>query len=284
VLLVEDNPVNRALAVRVLGKLGYSADLAVDGQEAVDATARRRYTAVLMDCRLPRMDGFRATTEIRLREGVARHTPIIAVTAGLPEDRERCLAAGMDACVAKPLRIGDLERSLARWAPVPDAAFPRPAAPAAALAREPVDVDPLAAPVDASSLATPGNADSLATPVDVERLATLRELDQPGTHGVGRPSLLGDLADAFLASAPLDVAAFRAAAAAGDPTAMRAAAHRLRGAATTVGLVVLAALCVDVETLSGAGALEPARELVPRLEAELDRARKALDAAVSSLR
>ncbi|BAL87082.1 putative multi-sensor signal transduction histidine kinase [Actinoplanes missouriensis 431] len=115
-LLVEDNDINRTVALGVLANLGYSADVAVNGLEAVALATRREYRAIFMDCLMPEMDGYAATAEIRRREPEGRHVPIIALTASaLAEDRARCLAAGMDAHIAKPLVPGDVARVLDRW-------------------------------------------------------------------------------------------------------------------------------------------------------------------------
>ncbi len=116
VLVAEDNPVNQRLARRLLEKLGFEVELVENGLEAVRAMAAGVYDAVLMDCQMPRMDGFEATREIRRREGAGRHTPIIAVTANaMPGDRERCLDAGMDDYVAKPVKREVLAETLKRW-------------------------------------------------------------------------------------------------------------------------------------------------------------------------
>ena len=115
-LVVEDNAVNQRVAVRLLERLGYSADVTGNGLEAVAALARISYAAVLMDCHMPEMDGYQAAAEIRRMEGGTRHTPIIAMTAGaMQNDRTRCLAAGMDDYIAKPVRPEDLGAALRRW-------------------------------------------------------------------------------------------------------------------------------------------------------------------------
>jgi signal transduction histidine kinase/DNA-binding response OmpR family regulator len=116
VLLAEDNHVNQLVAVRTLERLGYRVDVAGNGLEAIQALRLASYDVVLMDCQMPEMDGFTATVEIRRLEGSARHTPIVALTANaMAEDRERCLAAGMDDHVSKPFNIEDLKVILARW-------------------------------------------------------------------------------------------------------------------------------------------------------------------------
>jgi PAS domain S-box-containing protein len=117
VLLVEDNAINQTVAVGILARLGYSADVAPDGRVAVALAAENDYLAIFMDCLMPEMDGYTATAEIRRREAGDRHVPIIAMTAGaLPEDRARCLAAGMDDHIAKPVMPQDITNALERCA------------------------------------------------------------------------------------------------------------------------------------------------------------------------
>jgi two-component system sensor histidine kinase/response regulator len=117
VLVVEDNEVNQLVAREMVARLGYQADVVADGAEAVSATAIRSYAAVLMDCHMPVMDGFEATRAIRRGEG-SGHLSIIAMTAGaLDEDRQRCLAAGMDDYLTKPVDLAALEATLDRWVP-----------------------------------------------------------------------------------------------------------------------------------------------------------------------
>jgi CheY-like chemotaxis protein len=123
ILVAEDNPVNQQLARAMLRRFGYHADVAGNGQEAVDGVMTVPYDLVLMDCQMPVMDGFEATRIIREREGQARHTCIVAVTANAMEgDRQRCLDAGMDDYLPKPFRANDLRRILERWLLAGDAA------------------------------------------------------------------------------------------------------------------------------------------------------------------
>jgi len=130
ILVVEDNPINQRLAVRRLQKMGAEVAVANDGVEAVEAIGGGTYDLILMDCQMPRLDGFAATRAIRQREAEGRRTPIVAMTANaMPDDRQRCLAAGMDDYVAKPIEQRELADVLQRWlAPRIRAADPAAAA------------------------------------------------------------------------------------------------------------------------------------------------------------
>ena len=115
-LIVEDNVVNQLVMKEMVKHLGYGFDIAADGHEALAALERRAYSAVVMDCYMPEMDGFTATAELRRREGHAKHTPVIALTAGATqEDRENCIAAGMDDYLTKPVSRAQLASVLHRW-------------------------------------------------------------------------------------------------------------------------------------------------------------------------
>lgn len=114
-LLVEDNTVNQLVATRMLGKLGYRCDVASTGSAAVQACRERAYDLVLMDCHMPEMDGYAATRAIREIDGDARHTTIVALTASATEnDQSRCLEAGMDGCLTKPVTLEGLQSVLER--------------------------------------------------------------------------------------------------------------------------------------------------------------------------
>jgi len=128
VLIVEDNEVNQRVAAALVERLGYVATVVGDGIAALDALDRHPYDAVLMDCQMPRMDGYEATIEIRRREGDHR-TPIIAMTASaMASERDRCLAVGMDDHLPKPIRREVLEAALTRWVQPADRAGLQPMA------------------------------------------------------------------------------------------------------------------------------------------------------------
>jgi signal transduction histidine kinase/CheY-like chemotaxis protein len=115
VLVAEDNPVNQMLAVRQLDKCGYRAEVVNNGHEAVEATEHASYAAVLMDCQMPELDGYDATREIRSREHGSVRLPIVATTAhSMSGDRDKCLAAGMDGYLSKPIRPAELLEALAK--------------------------------------------------------------------------------------------------------------------------------------------------------------------------
>ena len=248
VLLVEDNPVNQAVGVAILAKLGYGADVVGNGREAVEAVVLGDYGAVLMDCQLPVLDGYQATAEIRRREGNERHTPIIAMTAAaLPENRERCLAAGMDDYIAKPVLVGDVQSVLSRW-----------------LGGE-------ARGAQTSASADP--VESAGGVLDPDRLGALGQLDSAGNGS----ALLGRLVDCFLTSASADLAGLHASVQRGDTATMTDLAHRLKGAAASLGSASLVDLCQELEALGSADDLTPVGELLCRLEEELGRVTSALD-------
>ena len=116
VLLAEDNVVNQKVGAAMLAKLGCRVDVAANGREARDMSDQLPYDVILMDCQMPEMDGYEATAEIRKREGPARHTPIVAMTAGaMAADRERCLQAGMDGYLSKPVSAQQLREMLGKF-------------------------------------------------------------------------------------------------------------------------------------------------------------------------
>ncbi len=115
-LVVDDNPVNQKVAVKMLEKLGYRVDVAGNGNEALAALTRHQYNLVFMDCQMPELDGFETTRMIRSHEQPGTRLPIIAMTANAMQgDREHCLSSGMDDFVSKPVKSQDLSKVLSQW-------------------------------------------------------------------------------------------------------------------------------------------------------------------------
>ena len=248
VLLVEDNKVNQTVAVAILARLGYRADVAGDGKQAVEQVMQGRHGLVLMDCQLPVLDGYQATAEIRHREGSARRTPIIAMTGAVLEDRQRCLTAGMDDHIAKPVLLDEVRVVLSRWLGGGDATRP----------------------VMGTAVATTSTMGVL----DRGRLNEFGRLDATENGAV----LISELIKCFLASIPVDLAELRAALHQGDAIGVTRIAHRLKGAAGTVGSSGMVTLCEQLEVLARSGAIQPAGDLLPPLEQEFHRVIRALDA------
>lgn len=243
ILIVEDNPVNQRVALRMLQRLGYAADVAEDGVEALEAlSGGAPYAAVLMDCQMPRMDGYEATREIRKREeGSGRRIPIIAMTAhALAGEREKCLAAGMDDYIAKPVKPGELGALLARWVPGEEAGE-EPAA-----QQEPLDGEVL------------------------EGLRQLGSADEPG--------ILEELISIFVEDAEVRMAALKEAFEREDRTSLREVAHALKGSSANMGAVRMSETCRKLEELTASGALEEIGEAILRLEDEYEATIAALNA------
>ncbi|MGO4236044.1 response regulator [Pseudarthrobacter sp. YAF2] len=259
-LVVEDNEVNQLVARSTVAKFGYLVDVVGNGAEAVSAVEKTRYDAVLMDCHMPVMDGFEATRIIRSEKGNNR-LPIIAMTAGaLDGDRERCLAAGMDDYLAKPVDASELEAALSRWVPDQTASF--------------LPGQPLA--VTGGEHQGPGGEHSIRG-LDKGRLAILRDLGP--ADGLG---LLPAAAEAFRNDIPDRIAALHQAINDSDGPALAQASHALRGAAANIGATTAAALCGELEAIGRTGKQDDALHLVSRLEAALTQVDIELDQALGS--
>ncbi len=244
VLLVEDNAVNRRIVEVMLERRGYAVDAADDGREAVEATGRTAYAAVLMDCHMPRLDGYAATQEIRARDAAARRVPIIAMTASSVEgERERCLAAGMDDYVSKPLTVEALDAVLRRWVPE-----------APARAEAPARRRPSSPAID---------------------LGMLRKLQ--GGQGQGQPDIVTEVIALFLRDAPARLAEIRDAVARGDLAAAGRAAHTLKGSAGHLGAKTLTLLAARFDEKARAGAPFDVAFAVGAIAEELDRVRGAIE-------
>jgi PAS domain S-box-containing protein len=250
-LVAEDNFVNQKVALRMLEKLGYRADVASNGQEAVEAVARHQYEAVLMDCQMPVMDGYEATKAIRqLDDESRRATPIIAMTAGaMKEDEQRARAAGMDDYLAKPVKVERLEATLARWI---SSSTQEPDAP----------------------LVPTGDSAEIGRGLDEDVIARLRELDAVAGG-------MEELADLFLRDAAGTIASMRLAAEVNDDGAVAAGAHSLKGSAGNFGARRLMELCEEVEGFVTEGRLDRILHAMVEIEEELRLVGAALQRAFS---
>jgi PAS domain S-box-containing protein len=271
VLVADDNETNQMVAVRMLKKVGCEADVAANGLEAVEALSRIPYALVLMDCSMPEMDGYAATREIRAHESpTGHHTPIVAMTANAMEgDREKCIAAGMDDYLSKPVRTQDLEAALKRW--VKTAPDKKPASD-----RKPARGAVRGGPrgTRRSGAATRAGGDRRAASAEVLDLAVLDGLRDPGGQG---GDFLNALIDKFLQEVPSRVTALREALAKKDPGSLSRAAHSLKGSSAVLGAVTMAGVCQELETQGRTGSLDGAGEGLSRLEREFDRVRGALE-------
>ncbi len=245
ILLVEDNKMNQLVGSKALAKLGFHFDIANHGLEAVRAIRSRRYDAILMDCQMPEMDGYEATTEIRRIEGADHRTPIIAMTAAAMEgDREACLAAGMDDYITKPVRLDAMAAVLERWIHPTGAAAAAPP--------------------------TPVSDDQLRDPLDHSQIEHLRSLDE------GEGAVLGEIIDQYLTQTEEGRGELARVVSEGDTQAMERAAHMLRGSSANVGASGLAAVCAEIEMQSRSAQIGDAARLVERFDAEFARVRDAL--------
>ncbi|MDQ5828846.1 MAG: response regulator, partial [Actinomycetota bacterium] len=257
ILIAEDNPVNQKVAVRMLERLGYQADVAADGIEAVEALSRVPYAAVLMDVQMPEMDGYAATAEIRRREGgTQRRTPVIAMTANAMEgDREKALAAGMDDYVPKPVKPEELDAVLERWVSKAD--------------------EDKASVLEGGEDSATGQG-SEVDPLDRSVLAGLRELQEEG-----EPDLLGELIELFLADVPPQLVALRKAAEADDARSVERIAHTLKGSCANMGTVGMETLCTALQEMGRSEELRAAPGLTSRLEEEFGRVRAVFEEELS---
>ena len=245
VLLVEDNETNRLVGSKVLSKLGFRFDVAVDGRVAVAAVKAGRYDAILMDCQMPEMDGYEATAEIRRLEGADRHTPIIAMTAAAMEgDREACLAAGMDDYITKPIRVDVVAATLERWIN--------------------------GAPIEHPGASTSAPDATVRTPLDHDQLDVLRSLDD------GDGSILAEIVDQYLDQTATGREQIYQAASTGDAFALARAAHTIKGASANVGAQLVAEVCAQIESCGVQERLPLATGLLDRFDVEFARAREAL--------
>ena len=241
VLIAEDNAVNQRLALRQLKKLGYYADAVSNGKEVLEALRQVPYDIILMDCQMPEMDGYEVSRAIRQQHSVSRPY-IIALTANaLQGDRERCLQAGMNDYLTKPLQISDLESSLQR----------------ALLRVQPVG--------------RPRSATALAGTLDPAILASLRELSSPQS-----PDPLHELIELFLKDARVRLQKLALALEAKDWSALASTAHTLKGSANNLGARQLASLLSNLENCAKAANHTDSADILLSVRSEFQEVETAL--------
>ena len=244
-LLADDNPINQKVGISVLTKLGYRADMANNGLEVLKALEQKAYDILFLDVQMPEMDGLEAARQICQRWPADKRPRIIAMTGNaLMGDREKCLLAGMDHYISKPVRIAELQAALERWAPArrrkSDTAF--------------------------FSRLRPMPADQL---LDQAIIAELR--DMPPSDGV---SMLRELVDLFLENAPARIEQISQSIT--DPTKLAFHAHALKSMSLNLGAKRIVELSQKLEELGRAGNVSEAPALLKDLEAAFTQTRTQL--------
>ncbi|HLX72625.1 MAG TPA: response regulator [Verrucomicrobiae bacterium] len=263
ILLCDDNAINQKVATRLLQQMGYKPDLAGNGLEALTAMERKTYDLVFMDVQMPEMDGLEATRLIRERQkekarqsNYQSSVVIIAMTAGaMPGDRDKCIAAGMDDYLAKPVRPEDIRALIERWA-------------SAAKTQQPKSADT----ETTTAMPDTGN-DSKQPPVDMARLLDFSD---------GSIESLRELITLYLQQTTEQLEQLTAAAEANSVAEVRRLAHSCAGASSTCGMLRIAPLLRELERQGDERHLENAVELCQQCHREFDSIKKFLDAHLSS--
>ena len=253
ILLVEDYPTNQQVAMRHLSKAGYQVDLAEDGSQAVKAYKRKSYNLIFMDIQMPIMDGYAATQEIREietrnleqstinnRQSTIQRVPIIAMTAhAIKGYRERCLKAGMDDYIAKPLRRKELLTIVEKWTR---------------------RIDDCRLMID-DCIAPQGNQESEA-PMEYER--TLEEFE-------GDEDFLMEVLEGFIGNVTSQIKLIRQAISDGDAETVRREAHSIKGGAANLTANDLSGIAFEIENIGKSGMLEEGIDSLQKLEREFFR-------------
>lgn len=242
ILVAEDNVVNQKVTLHQLQKLGFLADVVENGRAALDALEIAPYDLVFMDCQMPELDGYAATRELRQWERGGRKTWVVAMTANsLQGDREKCLAAGMDDYVSKPVKMETLQAAIDRF-------------------------------LGLRTIQTEVREEGKTAAIDLAAISSFRDLDD-----LTGDDLLGKLIDVFLDNSPKVIADARAALAAHASPQLARAAHTLKGSCSNFGAERLRVACERLEEFANRGVLEGAEELLVAVEQEYSYVRVALE-------
>lgn len=278
VLLAEDSLVNQRLALGLLDHWGHRTTVANDGQEAIAFMRRQAFDIVLMDVQMPNMDGLTATREIRaLEQSIGRHTPIVAMTAhALAGDRERCLVAGMDDYLMKPIRSQLLFDAIEKWSDIfsPPAAGSQRTTPTVNQSNRPTGRTPVQSPVSTSNGSNP--TAPLAPEVATTDPATGQRIDwKVVRQAVDQDEdLLRAVLDAFVEESPGLVVKIRESASQADFRQLQRAAHTLKGSCRTLGAHAVEQTAEIIEFAARQGRIpadQTVMELLARSIAELVR-------------
>jgi len=245
ILLAEDNIINQKVVISTLKKLGYNADAVANGKEAVKALEMIPYDVVLMDCQMPEMDGYEATGEIRKRSSkvLDHEVPVIAITANVMKgDREKCLNAGMDDYLPKPIYPNELSDMLEKWIGKQDASQ--------------------------QEETTGSNKEPVQNIFDKAGL-----LDRL----MGDEALANEILGEFLEDVPRNVTALKEALDNGDAPSIQLRAHTIKGQSANVGGEALRETAFEIEKAGESGDLETVKARMTELEAQFDRLRKAMN-------
>ncbi len=274
ILIAEDNPVNQKVLIAQVTRLGYRADIVADGEQALAALARSSYALVLMDLQMPVLDGYTATARLRAREGSSQHTPVIAVTASVfQSEREKCLDAGLDDYLSKPVRHEDLAAMLTRWMP---REFPRgPVGGEPVVGRGHLDVGAAlrAAGESEPSLATARSSDSIATGASTE--TTVRDRLEELCLECGS-DLVSSFVDTFVADSDERMVRVRSAILSRDAAVLEHEAHTLKGSALNLGGTRFASACRALEQAGNTHDFASIDARLENAESELETLRRRL--------
>jgi CheY-like chemotaxis protein len=259
ILVAEDNAINQKLALLMLERLGYRADVAGNGLEAVEAVKTGAqftpYDIVLMDVQMPELDGLDATRRIRALLPAARQPYIVAMTANaMLEDRELCLAAGMNDYLSKPVRLEELVNALRQSQSLPAAGKPAPA------------------PQSLSEPAGSAPVDMLHSCIDPKAITRLQ-----ATLGKRAAEMLPVLLDSFFKDAVRLQEQAQRALAEGKTEELRRAAHTLKSNCANFGAMQVAGLCQELENMAKAGQTDGASRVLERIAVEYSAARSELE-------
>jgi len=252
VLIAEDNPVNQKLLRRVLQQLGYTSDMVENGVEVVEAVNRKHYDLVFMDVHMPEMDGMEATRLIVNSKMRERRPIIVAVTAdALQGDKEKCLQAGMDDYITKPIRIADIQGVLNRWGKI------------------------------ASTRSAQSEKPAGTSETDVLEHAMLDRIQQLGLET--DPDFILELIDSYAPLFQKQYANLQDAYAKKDTGKLHYAAHALKGASLNIGATHLAAVCRSIEDSTEQKDFDTVGTLIEDLNETLQKTSAALQAIKTRL-